>query len=158
MTYIKSSVLDSAEDKPDSDEEYSGLADFEDYLGNETAWLQELSQSEEYKASKYKIAFTHIPLNSFDELDKTSYLRVCQQKWSQLLNSMKIEAVFSGHTHVPQVIEPDKAGLDFETFIGGGDPVDEKSYIAVKVEVTKECMNVYYINTAGAVVNKYVVS
>lgn len=29
-------VLDSAEDKPDSHEEYAGLADFEKYLGTET--------------------------------------------------------------------------------------------------------------------------
>lgn len=148
-------VLDSAEDKLDSHEEYSGLADFEKYLGTETAWLQTLSQSEEYKTAKYKIAFVHIPLNDFDELEDPSYLKVTQQKWRELLSSMKIDAVFSGHAHSSQVIEPDGAKLLPRTFIGGGDSQIEKSFAAIKVEVTKESMKVNYISTAGEIINKY---
>lgn len=68
---------------------------------------------------------------------------------------MKIDAAFSGHTHTSQVIKADNAAFNFETFIGGGDSQKEKSFVAIKVEVTKESMKVFYIDVGGAVVSEY---
>lgn len=148
-------VLDSGEDKLDSHEEYSGLADFNKYKDIETTWLQALSQSDAYKNAKYRIAFVHIPLNSFEGQAEASYLKVYEQKWRELLNNMKIDAVFSGHTHDPEMIKPDGEKFKFPVFIGGGDSTNENSYIAIRVEVTKESMKVYYINYDGSIKNEY---
>lgn len=151
-------VLDSAEDKPDSHEEYSGLADFEKYLEEETEWLKTLEQSDSYKDAKYKVAFVHIPLNDFDELEDTSYLKNVQRKWSELLNKMGIDAVFSGHSHSSQVIKPDYKRFNFPIFIGGGNSMEEKNFTAIRVEDTGDSMKVYYVNTAGDIVSEYEIS
>jgi predicted phosphodiesterase len=148
-------VLDSAEDKPDSHEEYSGLADFERYLGSETKWLQTLSQSKAYKSAKFKIAFVHIPLNDFDDKDDSFYLKTCQQKWRELLNGMEIDAAFSGHAHSSYVIKKNNTEFTFDSFIGGGDSLNEKEFIAIKAEVTENSMKVYYINTSGEIMKEY---
>lgn len=151
-------VLDSAEDKPDSHEEYSGLADFEKYLEEETEWLKTFEQSDSYKDAKYKVAFVHIPLNDFDELEDTSYLKNVQRKWSELLNKMGIDAVFSGHSHSNQVIKPDYKRFNFPIFIGGGNSMEEKNFTAIRVEDTGDSMKVYYVNTAGDIVSEYEIS
>lgn len=148
-------VLDSGEDKLDSDDEYSGLADFKDYREDETKWLETLSESQEYKDAEYKIAFVHIPLSSYERQDNTSYLKTYQQDWRSLLNNMRIDALFSGHTHKPRIIEADDNKFDFPTFIGGGEAGDEKDYVGVKVEVTKESMKISYLYEDGSVAKEY---
>lgn len=148
-------LLDSAEDKLDSHEEYSGLADFEKYLDAETKWLQALSQSEDYRNAKYKIAFVHIPLDDFDDQEGLSYLRIYQQKWRELLNNMEIDAVFSGHAHSAKLIKQDGVEFAFDTFIGGGDSMNQKEFTAIKAEVTEESMKIYYVNTSGEILQEY---
>jgi predicted phosphodiesterase len=146
-------VLDSGEDKLDSHEEYGGLANFKEYREKETVWLEKLSETEDYKNAVFKIAFIHIPLNSYG--DDNSYLRDYQEKWTNILNNMKMNMVFSEHTHNPEVINPDNAGFSFPTYIGGGSYGNEKNYTAIKVNVTNDSMKVQYITYDGRITGEY---
>ncbi|MDF2673678.1 MAG: Calcineurin-like phosphoesterase [Clostridiales bacterium] len=146
-------VLDSGEDKLDSHEEYGGLANFKEYREKETAWLEKLSETEEYKNAIFKIAFIHIPLNSYDA--DNSYLKDYQEKWTNILNNMKIDMVFSGHTHAPEVINADNTRFSFPTYIGGGSYGNENNYAAIKVNVAKDSMNVQYITYDGRITGEY---
>lgn len=148
-------VLDSGEDKLDSHEEYSGLADFESYLTQETAWLEALADGDSLADAKYKVAFVHIPLNDF--MGDASYLGSTQGKWRSTLNKMGINAVFSGHAHSSKVIERDGADFFFDSFIGGGDSLNEKDFQAIKVEVSEDAMRIFYMNASGEAVKEYVV-
>lgn len=148
-------VLDSGEDKLDDDKEYSGLADFKNYRMEETKWLQSIYESNVYKNSKYKIAFVHIPLNADDNNIAGSYLKTYQKEWRELLNKIKINAVFSGHTHVPVIIKPDYKEFNFPIIIGGGPTDNEKEYIAIRTEITPKEMKVFFVNFDGSVKEVY---
>lgn len=148
-------VLDSGEDKLDDHEEYGGLSDFEEYRRVETEWLKEVVQSEDYKSAKYKIAFTHIPLNSYGTLEDNSPLKTCEKEWIELLNSMEIDAVFSGHTHISELIEAEGDLYQFPMFIGGGNTGDGESYVGIKVEVKGDQMKALFVNEEGEVMREY---
>ena len=68
---------------------------------------------------------------------------------------MKLDAVFSGHTHEPAVIDKDGVKYGFPTFIGGGEYGAEKDYVAVRVEASKDAMKVYYIKYNGEIAGQY---
>jgi acid phosphatase type 7 len=143
-------VLDSAEDKLDTDKEYSGLADFKSYRQEETNWLQGVYNSKLYATAKYKLAFVHIPLNMDDNNIMGSYLKTYQSNWRDLLNKIKVDAVISGHTHVPAIIQPNNRSFNFPTFIGGGPTDNEKKYIAIKIEATLSNMKIYFVGFDGS--------
>ena len=44
-------VLDSGEDKPDSDLEYAGIADYDNYREEETLWLRSVVEENDFKQS-----------------------------------------------------------------------------------------------------------
>lgn len=140
---VFAAVLDTGEDKDDSDAEYSGLADFKKYKEEETKWLESVCSSGAYKNAQYRIAFMHIPLNSYK--DSTSYLNDYEKKWEELLTKMGVLTVFSGHTHEPGV----KTDNSITTFIGGGDYSRKADYVAVRVEVTGKYMKRTYIDYNG---------
>lgn len=148
-------VLDSGEDKIDSDNEYSGLADFENYRQLQTKWLQSVYESDAYKNAKYKIGFVHIPLGMVN--NGVEYLEAYQVDWRNLLNKMKIDVVFSGHTHVPTVVEPDGEEVTFPTIIGGGATENQDKYIAIRTEVTETEMKIFFISLDGISTEVYTI-
>ncbi|MCF0167395.1 MAG: metallophosphoesterase family protein [Bacteroidales bacterium] len=88
-------VLDGGEDKPDSDIEYYGQADFASYVAQEAAWLAEVVESEEFKAADQKIVFCHIPpvVNGW-EGERRLYSQIVP-----LLNKGGIDLMICGHDH-----------------------------------------------------------
>ncbi len=87
-------IIDSGEDKPDSDIEYGETADYDAYREEQAAWLKRLRS--ERKIGQYPVvAFSHIP--------------PAQQNWHGCyhltntivpeLNKMNVSVMFSGHLH-----------------------------------------------------------
>ena len=50
-----------SEDKPDSDIEYSAIADFDEYRTQQAEWLKEALKSDDYVTAPYKVVIGHIP-------------------------------------------------------------------------------------------------
>ncbi len=115
--------LDTGEDKPDSNKEYSGLVDFEPYIEEQAAWLRREIAGEAFKQSTWRIVVMHIPPDWRKELEKLGRgeLRV-RERFVPLLDAGGVTAVLSGHNHHADVIEPcpDKSrGFQWPVFIGG---------------------------------------
>lgn len=88
-------VLDGGEDKPDSDYEYSGTAQYDAYREQEAQWLKKVVASDEFKNARARIVFLHIPppvgdWHANDHLQKT---------FMPILNEADIDVMLSGHTH-----------------------------------------------------------
>lgn len=88
-------MLDCGEDKPDSDIEYSGLADFDAYRVEQGMWLKEVIQTKPFKEAPVKVVLLHMPPNVSNwhgnlHLSETVV---------PALNEAKINVIFSGHTH-----------------------------------------------------------
>jgi len=73
-------VFDSGEDKEDSNWEYGGLANFNQYRKAEYLWLKSLQKS----GSEYTIALGHDPFYP--------------DEWTKEFNRLGVEKMFSGHT------------------------------------------------------------
>jgi predicted MPP superfamily phosphohydrolase len=105
-------VLDSGEDKPDSDIEYSGLAQFDAYRTEQQEWLKNVLKSEDFLSAKYKIVFVHIP-PAHSDWHGTNEVR---EKFLPILNGTGITLMLSGHTHQYDYLKP-AAQHDFPILI-----------------------------------------
>lgn len=54
-------VIDGGEDKPDSDIEYWGLADFDRYREEQARWIAEAVASPTFRDAPYRIVMLHVP-------------------------------------------------------------------------------------------------
>jgi hypothetical protein len=136
--------LDSGEDKPDSDIEYHGLAQFDTYRSEQQEWLKKELQSESFRTAPYKVVIMHIPpVNS----DWHGALEV-QEKFLPLLNKAGVTVMFCGHTHRYQYIEPNDSLHDFPILINAPDT-------SLEVSVTQTEMSVKRKDTSGKELNEF---
>ena len=93
-------VLDSGEDKPDSDIEYSGIVTFDAYREKQARWLKDAVQSPMFREAPYRIVIMHIPPLSGEWHGEKDV----KEKFLPILQNAGVNAMFSGHLHI-QVIE-----------------------------------------------------
>lgn len=93
-------VLDGGEDKPDSDIEYAGIAEFDTYRAQEAEWL-----AAEVKNKKFdtRIIFSHIPPTTSTWHGDLQVRKL----FLPLLNKSHSSVMFSGHTHKFSYLPPD---------------------------------------------------
>lgn len=88
-------VLDSGEDKADSDIEYYGLYDVDSYRIKEREWLKNIVKSEAFKSAPIKIVFSHIPPNPKGWHGDAEISKL----FVPILNKAKINLMLCGHIH-----------------------------------------------------------
>lgn len=106
-------MLDSTEDKPDSDMEYGGFAAFDNYRATEIEWLKKTVQTDEFKNAPVKIVFIHIP-----PFVSTWYgpLEV-ERLFMPILNEAGIDLMMCGHIHRYQYIPKGEKGNTFPILV-----------------------------------------
>ncbi len=102
-------VLDSGEDKPDSDIEYSGLNLSDQFREQEALWLRGVVESDEFRNAPYKIVFCHMPPSERGWHGDREINRL----FVPLLNEAGIDLMISGHIHSYMFEEK---GTDGRTF------------------------------------------
>ncbi|MCC8147160.1 MAG: metallophosphoesterase [Bacteroidales bacterium] len=126
-------VIDSAEDKPDSDIEYGGFAAFDEYREKEVEWLKEVVHSEEFKKAPVKIVFIHIPIFT----STWHGTREAERLFYPILNEAGIDLMLSGHTHRHSYLPVGEKGNTFPVLVNSNkDIVDIKVFgdkISLKV-------------------------
>ena len=97
-------MLDTGEDKPDSDIEYSGIVDYDGYRSQQAEWLKTLVNDPDYKNAKFRVVICHIPIC----VDKNNWHgpQDCVEKMAPILNGMNIDVMLSGHNHRDSFHEP----------------------------------------------------
>jgi len=105
--------LDGGEDKPDSDIEYTELADFDNYRTVQAKWLKSVLESDEFKKAPVKIVVTHIPPawgGWHGALDVII-------KYAKILNGKGIDIILSGHKHIYELIEGGTTAFEMPNLI-----------------------------------------
>ncbi len=87
-------VLDCGEDKPDSDIEYSGIVDMDNYRSQQADWLRRAVKSPAFISAKYKIVICHIP-----PLGGWHGEQEILEKFVPILNNAGVQIMLSGHLH-----------------------------------------------------------
>lgn len=93
---IRFIVLDSGEDKPDTDVEYSGLVDFDNYILEQKEWLARELESPEFRAASFRVVLSHIPFGKGSWYGSERL----RKQLLPLLESVRIDLMLSGHNHV----------------------------------------------------------
>lgn len=140
-------VLDCGEDKPDSDIEYSGLAQFDAYRTEQKNWLEKVIQTDEFKSAPFHVVVVHIPPVGSDWHGPLDLNR----KILPVLNQAGIDIMLCGHTHRYQYIEPDGTTLKFPILINAYNSV-------LNVNVDPKSMTIERKSTKGISLNKKVIN
>ncbi len=133
-------VLDCGEDKPDDNQYYYGLSDYDNYRSDEAAWLALEVQKPAFKNAEHKIVCIHMPVTLKPPGEDIAGHGVtdCSKKFAPILNKSGIDLLLAGHTHKFTVIQPQEGVTSFPVIVGGG-PVSGKetkntTYTLVEVD------------------------
>jgi len=121
-------VLDSGEDKPDSDIEYHGRNDFDEYRKEQAIWLSKIVESEDFKMAEQKIVFMHIPPYYPEGGWEWHGTLESRKNFVPILNKAGIDLMLCGHRHrygfvpakdgennFPIIISDNKSSIDLRT-------------------------------------------
>ena len=89
-------VMDSGEDKPDSDIEYQEVLCTDQYLEQEAEWLKEVTASEDFRKAERRIVFSHIPPQTEDAWHGNLNM---SKLFLPILNKAGIDLMLCGHVH-----------------------------------------------------------
>lgn len=131
-------VLDGGEDKPDSDIEYHGLADFDAYRAREVSWLEKVVNSQAFQQAPVKIAVIHVPpvgSSWHGPLEVKKY-------FLPILNKAGIRVMLCAHLHHHQYIPAGEEGNDFPILINSNTHL-------LEAEVSGDAMQIRVKDTAG---------
>lgn len=120
-------VLDTGEDKEDSDKEYTGLSAFDNYRKVQAQWLESVMQTKAFKKATYRVVLMHIPIYYSGDWHGTMH---CRELFGPLFNKYKVDVTLSGHTHRYGFHEPVSGDHDYPIIIGGG-PQDGRRTITL---------------------------
>lgn len=121
-------ALDCGEDKPDSDIEYAGLADYDAYRVEESEWLKKTVQSEAFRSAAARIVLLHVPPTT-----GTWHGNVhLNELFMPILNGAGVDLMLSGHEHRYSFHPAGERGATFPIVVN-----DNKSYARCDVEAGK---------------------
>jgi hypothetical protein len=150
-------VMDSGEDKADSDAEYSDLVAFDPYREEQAQWLASEIESPAFKKAAFRVVLIHIP--PFHGNDWHG-LKHCAKLFNPLFNKGKIDLAISGHTHKYATHPADPSSHNYPMVIGGGwgtgpEPAKGGTRTIIKVEATEKKLSVRMYIDSGAIVGSF---
>lgn len=140
-------ILDTGEDKPDTDIEYSGITDYDNYRSEQAAWLKTVTQSKEFQDAPFRIVVAHMPPQPIKDLWHGP--QEVLEKFVPILNEVGIDAMLCGHLHRYLYCLPD-AQVKFPVIINSKDMV-----IDGKVQSNQLLMNIR--DTKGKLIDQIVI-
>ena len=128
--------IDTGEDKPDEDIEYSGIVNYDQYREEEARWLRGLRESKQ--VGKYPlVVFSHIP----PTLQKWHGPYHLQKTLMPELNKMNVSVMLSAHLHAFGYQEPNEV-IHFPNLVNSNN-----TYLLCRIANGK--MEVDYVGLKG---------
>lgn len=138
-------ILDSGEDKPDSDLEYAGITVYDQYRTEQAEWLKKVLESKEYKEAPFKVVVCHMPpFGGWHGEQEVA------EKFIPLLNNAGVDIMLCGHLHRYMRNEP-KDGVRFPVIVNSNNTV-------LKAEAVAKELNIRILNMEGKEVDKLTIT
>ena len=128
--------IDTGEDKPDEDIEYSGIVNYDQYREEEARWLRGLRESKQVGKHPL-IVFSHIP----PTLQKWHGSYHLQKTLMPELNKMNVSVMLSAHLHAFGYQEPNEV-INFPNLVNSNN-----TYLLCRIANGK--MEVDYVGLKG---------
>ena len=138
-------VLDSGEDKPDSDIEYGGTAAYDAYREREAEWLRAAVASEEFRSAPVKIALLHVPPEKGLGWHGSNELK---RLLIPVLNGAGVDVMLSGHLHVHSFRKAGECGTDFPVVVNSNND-------RLEVKVTRSRIEIDVIDATGKKIHRH---
>lgn len=124
-------MLDSGEDKPDSDIEYGGLSAFDEYRIEQAEWLKKIVESKEFQEAPLKIVAIHIPA-----FTSTWYgtLKV-EETFIPILNKIGINLMICGHTHRHSYLPTGEKNNNFPILTNSNNEIMDIKITGQKIQI-----------------------
>lgn len=134
-------ILDSGEDKPDSDLEYAGITVYDQYRTEQAEWLKGVLESKEYKEAPFKVVVCHIPpFGGWYGNEEVA------EKFMPLLNNAGVDIMLCAHLH--RYIRNDaKEDVRFPIIVNSNNTV-------LKAEADSRVLNIKILDTEGKEIDK----
>jgi hypothetical protein len=124
-------MLDSGEDKPDSDIEYGGLSAFDEYRNRQAEWLKKIVESKAFKESPVKIVAIHIPAFT-STWHGTLHV---QELFIPILNKAGIDLMFCGHIHRHSYLPKGEKDNNFPILTNSNDEILDITVKGQKINI-----------------------
>lgn len=141
-------VLDSGEDKPDSDIEYGGTAAYDAYREKIAEWLKKTVESDEFREAPVKIALLHIPFEKGVGWYGNNELK---RLLLPVLNEAGVHVMLSGHNHSYSYREAGSYGNEFPILVNSNND-------KVNVKVTASKIDMEVVDATGKVIHRHSVA
>ena len=138
-------ILDSGEDKPDSDLEYAGINVYDQYRTEQAKWLKDVLESKEYKEAPFKVVVCHIPPFGGWHGDQEVL-----DKFIPLLNNANVDIMLCGHLH-RYIRNEAKDGVKFPVIVNSNNTV-------LKAEAQNNKLSIKVLDQDGKEVDKLIVN
>ena len=137
-------MLDCGEDKPDSNESYSGLMRSDEFRAREAEWIEKAIESEEFKSAPIKIAVLHMPpsLEGWHGNLEIGRLII------PVLEKAGIDLMLCGHTHKYSFHEAGELGCSFPVLINSN---NEK----LNIHITSDGISAKLIDSDGKLLKEH---
>jgi UDP-2,3-diacylglucosamine pyrophosphatase LpxH len=147
-------VLDTGEDKVDTNPAYSGLVDFQRYRREEGEWLKAEVETEAFRKAKYRVVFAHMPFPAAprnpapnNQPGPANGMEDAYQNFGATLNAAGIDMMISGHIHAAAIIGPEPGRHSYPIVRGGG-PEDQTRTV-IRVDVTDRALEAVVLRPDG---------
>lgn len=137
-------MLDTGEDKPDSDIEYSGITAYDSYRTEQVEWMKELSKNEDFKQAKFRVVIAHMPPSAKKGIWHGQ--KEVLNKFVPVLNEIGVDLMLCGHLHSNQYEEPG-ASIKFPVLVNSNNSV-------VSVKTNGSRMDLEVLDLDGKVLDK----
>lgn len=137
-------VLDTGEDKPDSDIEYYGITDYDSYRTEQMEWLKTLGDHPDFKDAKFKVVIAHMPPSKVKTIWHGQ--KEVMTKFVPTLNELGIDLMLSGHLHINQYEEAN-AVTRFPVLVNSNNSV-------VSVKATETELTLKVLDADSKVINQ----
>lgn len=134
-------ILDSGEDKPDSDIEYFGITDYDRYRTEQAAWLKQVVNSKEYREAPFKVVVCHMPPFGGWHGEKE-----VEQKFIPLLKEAAPDLMLCGHLHRYKRNDAGE-GVPFPVIVNSNNSV-------LKAEANGRSLQITVVDTEGKEVDR----
>lgn len=138
-------ILDSGEDKPDSDLEYAGITVYDQFRTEQAEWLAKVLESKEYKESPFKVVVCHIP--PFGGWHGNQEVA---EKFIPLLNKADVDIMLCAHLHRYVRNEP-KDGVKFPIIVNSNNTL-------LKAEAQPGKLSIKILDLEGKEVDKLILN
>lgn len=138
-------ILDSGEDKPDSDLEYAGITVYDQYRTEQAEWLKGVLESKEYKEAPFKVVVCHIPpFGGWHGNEEVA------EKFIPLLNNAGVDIMLCAHLH--RYIRNDaKEDVRFPIIVNSNNTI-------LKAEADSRALNIKILDTEGNEIDKLTIT